>query len=666
MYAVRYSQRLSPRHATWIMAASLAIAALGAQLHLQRHTWFERWDKLFLDSLLVYTAPRTAARHTVVVDIDDPSLDALGQWPWPRYRVAELIRRIAHARPAAIGVDVLFAEPDRTSLAGVQAAFKRDFGVDIRFSGVPDGLDDNDGFLGHVLHETGTVAADYFFFDHTTETARHAPPTFRIAAAADALQVPTAPGMLLNTPAIATRTRYRGFINNQIDPDGTLRRVPLLLAHGNALHPSLALATVMRALRLTHANIASDANGPFIELGDSRTRIDDKGGAVFQFKGPPSLYPALSASDVLQGSFDESALAGKVVFVGSSAAGLNDLHKTAVDPLFPGLKVQAAVAENLLAGRTLQTPSWAPSFVAGICGLTGMLMGALFVASRSAWAMLTGTGIIAATLVSGAALLFDELGLILPPSAPLAVVAASFVIFFAARYAIERRRAYAWFKQTENARQVTIESMAAVAETRDPETGAHIKRTQHYVKAIALELRRMGYHLGTLTTDYIELLFASAPLHDIGKVGVPDHILLKPGKLSDDEFELMKRHAEFGRSIVATTERLIEGENFLLLAGEIAATHHEKWDGSGYPLGLAGEHIPLSGRIMAVADVYDALISRRCYKAPFSHEESTRLMREQRGSAFDPIVLDAFFAIEDEIRQIAATYRDEADAASGH
>ena len=326
------------------------------------------------------------------------------------------------------------------------------------------------------------------------------------------------------------------------------------------------------------------------------------------------------------------------------------------------LKVQAAMAENILAGRVVRAPVWGMPFIAGVCILTGILMGGVFVAARSAWTMLIGTAVIAGALVSGATLLFGMFSMLIPPSAPLVVVAALFTSFSMARYAIERRRAYAWFKQTENARQVTIESMAAVAETRDPETGAHIKRTQHYVRAIAMELWRSGQHTGTLTPTYIDLLFASAPLHDIGKVGVPDHILLKPGKLTDEEFMLMKRHADFGRSIVSSTERLIDGENFLVLAGEIAATHHEKWDGSGYPLGLAGENIPLSGRIMAVADVYDALISRRCYKAPFSHEESTRLMREQRGAAFDPVVLDAFFAIEDEILQIAATYRDETDA----
>ena len=237
-----------------------------------------------------------------------------------------------------------------------------------------------------------------------------------------------------------------------------------------------------------------------------------------------------------------------------------------------------------------------------------------------------------------------------------------FVAFSVARFAIEKRRAFVWLRQLQNARQVTIESMASVAETRDPETGAHIKRTQHYVRAIARELRRAGHHVATLTDDYIHLLFVSAPLHDIGKVGVPDHILLKPGRLTEEEFEIMKKHAEFGRRIIMSSASRIEGDNFLSLAGEIAATHHEKWDGTGYPLGLAGEAIPLSGRIMATADVYDALISRRCYKEPFSHELATSLMREARGTIFDPTVLDAFLRIDAEIRAIASEFGDAADA----
>jgi adenylate cyclase len=237
------------------------------------------------------------------------------------------------------------------------------------------------------------------------------------------------------------------------------------------------------------------------------------------------------------------------------------------------------------------------------------------------------------------------------------------VLAFVARFVSNQRHAQRWRRQLENAHRIVIESMAAVAETRDPETGAHIKRTQHYVRAIARQLHRTGQQVQTLTDEYIQLLFLSAPLHDIGKVGVPDHILLKPGPLTSDELVIMHAHAEFGRRIISSMAEHIDGDNFLLIAADIAGTHHEKWDGTGYPDGLSGQDIPLSGRIMAVADIYDALISRRCYKDPYPHARAMAMLHELRGTTFDPAVLDAFCAIEAEILQIAAHFRDDEEQA---
>jgi response regulator RpfG family c-di-GMP phosphodiesterase len=280
------------------------------------------------------------------------------------------------------------------------------------------------------------------------------------------------------------------------------------------------------------------------------------------------------------------------------------------------------------------------------------------------FAVSVGSALLAALFALGSVALFARAGLFVSCSSPLIVMGASFVTLFMARYTIEKRRANNWLRQLENARQITIESMASVAETRDPETGAHIKRTQNYVRAIARELAREGHYLDVLTPEYIELLYISAPLHDIGKVGVPDHILLKPGRLTPDEMEIMKQHAEYGRRIIVSTSQHIDGDNFLQIAGEIAATHHERWDGGGYPVGLRGPAIPLSGRIMAVADIYDALISRRCYKEPYTHEHSTRIMRDLRAKTFDPVVIDAFFRIEAQILDIAARFRDEEELAA--
>ncbi|MBI5814541.1 MAG: HD domain-containing protein [Nitrospinae bacterium] len=208
-------------------------------------------------------------------------------------------------------------------------------------------------------------------------------------------------------------------------------------------------------------------------------------------------------------------------------------------------------------------------------------------------------------------------------------------------------------------RDVTIHSMATLAETRDNETGAHILRTQRYVQALAIELKQSGGHMsGPLTDDYIDLLFKSAPLHDIGKVGIPDAILLKPGKLTEEEFTIMKTHATLGEEALRIAEERLGTNSFLHIAREIAGGHHERWDGSGYPRRLGGESIPLPARLMAVADVYDALISKRVYKPAFSHEEARRLILEGDGTQFDPAIIQVFLAVEVKFKEIAAEYSD--------
>jgi response regulator RpfG family c-di-GMP phosphodiesterase len=189
---------------------------------------------------------------------------------------------------------------------------------------------------------------------------------------------------------------------------------------------------------------------------------------------------------------------------------------------------------------------------------------------------------------------------------------------------------------------VTILSLASLAETRDNETGSHILRTQRYVRVLAEDLVKRGLYTDDLSGDQIDLLYKSAPLHDIGKVGVPDSILRKPGKLDESEWIEMKKHAQYGYDALRIAEERLGSSSFLRVAGEIALTHHEKWDGSGYPRGIAGKDIPLAGRLMAIADVYDALITKRVYKEAFSHEKATAIIVEGKETHFDPYLVDTF------------------------
>ncbi|QXC31808.1 two-component system response regulator [Aeromonas sp. FDAARGOS 1409] len=207
--------------------------------------------------------------------------------------------------------------------------------------------------------------------------------------------------------------------------------------------------------------------------------------------------------------------------------------------------------------------------------------------------------------------------------------------------------------------EVTIQAMASLAETRDNETGNHIRRTQHYVKLLAELLRDHPRFRHFLNDETIHLLFKSAPLHDIGKVGIPDHILLKPGRLTKEEFEIMMTHTTLGRDAIQRAEdQLGFPVDFLRLAKEIAYSHQEKWDGSGYPLGLSGDDIPISARLMAVADVYDALISHRVYKPGMPHEEAVDIIRQGGGWHFDPDVCAAFLSATEQFKAIAERFSD--------
>ena len=227
----------------------------------------------------------------------------------------------------------------------------------------------------------------------------------------------------------------------------------------------------------------------------------------------------------------------------------------------------------------------------------------------------------------------------------------------------ERTKEVAYRDQQLIAAQAsTITAFCALAEARDNETGNHIRRTQNYVRVLAEALRYHPRFRQYLDAETIQLLFKSAPMHDVGKVAIPDSILLKPGKLSPDEWSIMKNHCAAGRNAIASAAREL-GENdgtFLGYAAEIAYYHHERWNGQGYPCGLAGEDIPVSARLMAVADVYDALITKRIYKPAFPHDECLRIMIAERGEHFDPDVLDALLATADEFNAIARLYKDAA------
>ena len=217
-----------------------------------------------------------------------------------------------------------------------------------------------------------------------------------------------------------------------------------------------------------------------------------------------------------------------------------------------------------------------------------------------------------------------------------------------------------WVKETRQIEYQMLASLNALSLVRDNETGNHVIRTQHYVKVIAIRLFAMGKYPDEINEQKIELLFMAAPLHDIGKVGIPDSILQKPGKLDDDEWATMKTHTTIGESVLSAANLQYQNKKTIIgTAIKIAGGHHEHWDGSGYPRGLAGEAIPIAARIMAIADVYDALVSNRVYKKQWTHEQAAQEIISMCGTKFDPVIVDAFINEQNAFKEIAHQYSDE-------
>lgn len=622
-------------------------------------------DRFFYDHYMRHVGTASPYSHRVViVDIDETSLAGAGQWPWPRYRLARMLAILAAQSPRAMGLDILFPEPDRLSLSHLTRQFKSDFNLDIRISNVPETLTDNDAFFSHIIGQTRTVGARYYYFDHTTQGAVCRAPTLDVRSqdkGTDLLSaLPTAQGALCNIPRIETRLASAGFINNQYDSDGMLRRTPLLIRYHDGIAPHLSLALFLMELGTDRIEVNTTPNGISLGVGGSRIPITRDGYVHINFNGPSGAFTYISALDVLNQHFDPSDIRDATILVGSSAVGLNDIHSTVMDPYFPGIEVSAVLLDNMANNRFIRLPEWSGAGVAAGCLLLGIAMALVFYRN-------SGPGILSLVFLGGSGLvlgssiaLYAGRLIFVSPALPLALGTTLFILIAFTRFVSEKRAAFIWYRQLSDAQQLTMEIMVSMVETRDPETGAHIVRTQHYAKAVALQLRKKGLFTDRLTTEYIDTLFLSVPLHDIGKVGIPDNILLKPGRLTDDEFRHMKMHTTYGRIILRQAAEKIRGSNYLAMAEDIAGTHHERWNGNGYPEGLAGEKIPLSGRIMAVADVYDALISKRCYKPPFPHEKAMTIIQEERGQIFDPAIVDAFTEIEDTIRDIAEKFADEA------
>jgi adenylate cyclase len=620
----------------------------------------------FYDHLLL-SSPRSQEplSPVVVVDIDERSLREFGQWPWPRHRVASLVEKIGNLGAASIGLDVLFAEEDRTSPLAVQQELHRVLGITLEIKGAPPELLDHDRKFAGVLSGRPAVLGYQFLFEDEPGSRGCVLHPFPGGSLGRGNAGEASPGLIrargvaCNLPLFSRAAGASGFFNISPDPDGILRRIPLLIEHGGKLYPSLALATLIRATEPQGVLLQWGESGPVsISLNRTEIPLSEQGTLLIGFRGKGKTFDYLSAADLLFDRVERNRVEGKICFVGTTASGMKELKTTPFDPVFPGVEVHATVVDNILKRNFLVRPPWAAAFEALAMLAFGLISALILSRMGAAWSSLV-LGILAAAGWQASSLIFHREGIFLSPVLPLMILAVNFSLLTFVKFRREEQRAREQARELAMVQEATIESLSSLVETRDPETGGHIKRTQGYVKALAGRLKDHPRFREALGDDNIDLLGKSAPLHDIGKVGVSDRILLKPGPLTPLEFEEMKKHTVYGRDALQSAEKKLGEISFLRFAREIAYTHHEKWDGSGYPQGLAGEGIPLSGRLMALADAYDALTSKRVYKPAVSHEKAVEVIGGEKGKHFDPEVVEAFLNARQEFEEIFRRHADD-------
>ena len=658
--SVRWIQA-SREHALLILCG-IALTSVVAFLYLFQPVLLSTLDLKIYDTLLKSRSGRTASGSIVIVDIDTKSLAQYGQWPWPRYRIAQLLDKLREMGAISVGVDILFAEPDRSSLRNIQKNILADFNYAVSLSGVPRQYIDNDALLAEALRKGSFVLGYQFSFGEHIEKGCTLHPVNVLLRKKD--EVPDSVSGLFQPSSVdclyqplAEATPASGFFNIKPDHDGIIRRVPLIMEYDGRFYAHLSLAVLLSAAKPEHIVLTvGQAGTESLSIDSVEIPLEHKGSFLIPFLGPHGTYRHISASDILNGTTEAREIEAHLVIIGVTAPGLSDVSATPTEPTMAGVEVHANIIDAILQGDFLMRPKAAVVYEFIAVVFFGLLSTILFVRCKAvanlAYLIFFALGAVILTVF-----LFRN-GLYLSPLYPILAYTSNFSLLSFLDFWREERLLKEKTRLQLTTQEAMIETIANITETRDPETGGHIRRTRSYVKTLAEHIRNKSEYVDTVNDAYIEQLIQSAPLHDLGKVGVPDHILLKRGQLTAEEFEEIKKHTQYGKIVIDAAQVKLGGTSFLRVAGEMALSHHEHWDGKGYPNGLKGEEIPLSGRIMAIADVYDTLISGRPYKEGLSHEKAVEIILAGRGSKFDPQLIDAFEEMHASFHTIAEQFAD--------
>jgi adenylate cyclase len=383
--------------------------------------------------------------------------------------------------------------------------------------------------------------------------------------------------------------------------------------------------------------------------------VDKENYALLNFHS--SLPKKISAIDVLRRRVSEEVFQGKIVLIGSSANSINYRYFLPNHQKISNTMIHATLIENILNDVLYVQPDFYKKLNLYLSFILSLfLIWLLFKRWYLLIMVFSFTTIIVSLSWAVIAFLnhtYVSIGYFLIPFLDFFfIMSISFILL----YVKEKERSHQALLASHSA---TVDSIALIASMHDDETGAHIRRTKNYVKVLAEYFYAKKAYPKLLTPEYINSIYEAAPLHDIGKIGIPDSILKKPGKLTEEEFEVMKTHATLGKNVIQNTMNSYDKNDFLKVAYNIAFYHHEKWDGTGYPNGLKGHEIPLEAQFMTLADVYDALISKRRYKKAFSFEKAEKIIIEGRGTVYSPTMIEAFLELKEEFKEIALKWQDD-------
>ena len=628
--------------------SGLIVFALLLHLYLYHFNIIKHLDYRLYDILNQFIPDKKVdEHHVVIVDIDNESLREFSQWSG--IVNAQLINQLSLYNPASIGVNIVFSEKDRTSPLNIQQFYKDFYNFEIAMPSLPSVIKDNDLLLENSIETSQSILSIYLSKENDLFQDCNVLQNNK----SDFSNIKTslfAHSALCNYHNLQAKVKNFGFSNLEIDSDGLLRRTPLFISYQDRLIPSFALATLLSIDSIQ----GREEKNQFSILGHD-IHLDKESYALLNFHS--ALAPKISAIDVLRKKVDKELFQGKVVLIGSSAMKVNYRYLLPHHKIMSSTMIHATLIENILNDSLYVQPERYKNINLFLSLMFSLLMvwllfkrWYLLIMIFFSIIMMTSTTWVVLAYLSN---IYVSIGYLWIPFLDFFfIMSISFILL----YVKEKDKSHQALIESHVA---TIDSISLIASMHDDETGAHIRRTKNYVKLLAEYFYNKKMYKEILTPAYINIIYEAAPLHDIGKIGIPDSILKKPGKLTEEEFEIMKTHSTLGRNVIQNTMNAYDKNDFLKVAYNIAYYHHEKWDGTGYPVGLKGNEIPLEAQFMTLADVYDALISKRRYKKAFTFEMAEKIILEGRGTVYSPEIIEAFLELTEEFKKIALRWTDE-------